>query len=71
VDEKEIRKMQTDLLEEIKSRVSQDEKFRDAFFANPENAINKSDLAARAEKLVKAIPSIAKACTWTCAWTGG
>lgn len=71
MDKVTLRKSRSDLLELIKARVAYDEKFRDEFFANPEQAINKSDLAPQADALrAGASADLASACTWTCAWTG-
>jgi hypothetical protein len=69
MDKASFRKSRNDLLEQIKARVGHDPKFRDEFFANPEDAINKSDLAAQAALLSSNTSLVAKGCTWTCAWT--
>jgi hypothetical protein len=69
-----IRRMQNDLLVEIKRRVASDAAFRDAFFENPEAAIESSDLASNADALRSArgdtrVAARPGECTWTCAWT--
>ena len=69
-EEQSTHKMQQDLLEKIKHRVGSDPKFRDAFFANPAQALIRSDLGPDAEALTKAMrrPNGGH-CTWTCSWT--
>jgi len=69
MDNKEVRKMQSDLLDKIKHRVASDTQFRDAFFAHPEEALSKSDLATEADALSKVMPLRPPKCTWTCPWT--
>lgn len=66
----DVRKARSDLLDQIKSRIGSDPKFRDDFFANPEEALKASDLASQADALKKAVRADDAGCTWTCAWTG-
>lgn len=71
MDESSARKLRSDLLDQIKSRVKADPKFRDEFFLDPEQALKRSDLAPITGNLRNAAQDLKSfPCTWTCSWTG-
>jgi hypothetical protein len=69
--ENDVREARDALLSQIKDRVASDPRFRDEFFADPEQALNASDLSPQAEELRSAMSSDPPggSCTWTCPWT--